>query len=64
MCSYESYWYLHTMGFRQFDLFGYDSSMEEPTDDIKKETTGADDEEPRPKYFKVAVKDKRLLDYW
>ena len=23
----------------------------------KKETTGADDEEPRPKYFKVAVKD-------
>jgi hypothetical protein len=51
---------MHTMGFRQFDLFGYDSCMNEPTDDMKKETTGADDEEPRPKYFKVAVKDKNF----
>ena len=51
---------MHTMGFRQFDLFGYDSCMDEPTDEMKKETTGADDEEPRPKYFKVAVKDKNF----
>ena len=51
---------MHTMGFRQFDLFGYDSCMEEPTEEMKKETTGAEDEEPRPKYFKVAVKDKNF----
>jgi len=51
---------MHTMGFRQFDLFGYDSCMNEPTAEQKKETTGADDEEPRPKYFKVAVKDKNF----
>jgi len=44
---------MHTMGFRFFDLFGFDSSMEEPTEEQKKETTGAEDEEPRPKYFKV-----------
>ena len=48
----------HTMGFRHFDLFGFDSSMEEPTDEQKKETTGAEDEEPRPKYFKVGVGEK------
>jgi len=46
---------LHTMGFRFFDLFGFDSNMEEPTDEQKKETTGAEDEQPRPKYFKVSV---------
>ena len=45
----------HTMGFRHFDLFGFDSSMEEPTKEQQKETTGAEDEEPRPKYFKVGV---------
>ena len=44
---------MHTMGFRFFDLFGFDSSMEEPTEEQKKETTGAEEEEPRPKYFKV-----------
>tara|TARA_R100001244_G_scaffold95000_1_gene71313 strand:- start:331 stop:2649 length:2319 start_codon:yes stop_codon:yes gene_type:complete len=51
----------HTMGFRSFDLFGFDCSMEEPTKKQQKETTGADDEEPRPKYFKVGVGD---TSYW
>ena len=46
---------MHTMGFRNFDLFGFDSCMEEPTEEQKKETTGAEDEEPKPKYFKVGV---------
>ena len=46
---------MHTMGFRFFELFGFDSSMEEPTKEQMKETTGAEDEEPRPKYFKVSV---------
>ena len=52
---------MHTMGFRHFDLFGFDSSMEEPTKEQMKETTGAEDEEPRPKYFQVGVGDKN---YW
>jgi len=51
----------HTMGFRSFDLFGFDCSMEEPTKEQQKETTGADDEERRPKYFKVGVGD---TSYW
>ena len=46
---------MHTMGFRNFDLFGFDSCMEEPTEEQKKETTGSEDEEPKPKYFKVGV---------
>ena len=49
------------MGFRAFDLFGFDCNMEEPTKEMRKETTGAEDEEPRPKYFQVGVKDKS---YW
>jgi hypothetical protein len=53
---------LHTMGFRTIHLFGFDCNLaEEPTKDMKKETTGAEDEEPRPKYFQVSVKDKP---YW
>jgi hypothetical protein len=52
---------MHTMGFRHFDLFGFDCSMEEPTEEQKKETTGAEDEEPKPKYFKVGVGNKN---YW
>ena len=53
---------MHTMGFRKFDLFGFDSSMEEePTDEQKKETTGAEDEEPKPKYIQVTVRDEN---YW
>jgi hypothetical protein len=53
---------LHTMGFRDMHLFGFDCCLkEEPTEEMKKETTGAEDEEPRPKYFKVGVDDK---DFW
>jgi len=52
---------MHTMGFRHFDLFGFDCSMEEPTKEQQKETTGAEDEEPKPKYFKVGVGGKN---YW
>ena len=48
---------MHTMGFRKFHLFGFDSSMEnEPTPEQKKETTGAEDEEPKPKYLQVNVR--------
>ena len=53
---------MHTMGFRQIDLFGFDCCLkDEPTDEMKKETTGAEDEEPRPKYFQVGVNNKN---YW
>jgi hypothetical protein len=52
---------MHTMGFRHFDLFGFDSSLEEPTKEQQKETTGAEDEDPRPKYIKVGVGGK---DFW
>ena len=53
---------LHTMGFRNLHLFGFECSLDkEPTDDMKKETTGADDEPKRPKYFQVSVGDKP---YW
>ena len=53
---------LHTMGFRNLHLFGFECSLEkEPTDDMKKETTGADDEPKRPKYFQVSIEDKS---YW
>jgi len=51
---------MHTMGFRFFDLFGFDCNMEEPTEEQKKETTGAEDEEPKPKYIKVGVGDKNF----
>tara|TARA_R100000315_G_C5232804_1_gene143846 strand:- start:189 stop:2498 length:2310 start_codon:yes stop_codon:yes gene_type:complete len=47
---------LHTLGFRHIHLFGFDCSLkDEPTEDMKKETTGAEDEEARPKYFQVSV---------
>tara|TARA_R110002020_G_scaffold150764_5_gene327624 strand:+ start:1357 stop:3651 length:2295 start_codon:yes stop_codon:yes gene_type:complete len=53
---------MHTMGFRSMHLFGFDCSLkEEPTKEMKKQTTGAEDEEPRPKYFQVGVRDKN---YW
>jgi len=48
---------MHTMGFRTFDLFGFDSSMQkQPTPEQMKETTGAEDEEPKPKYIQVNVR--------
>ena len=47
---------MHTMGFRDIELFGFDCSLkDEPTKEMLKETTGAEEEEPRPKYFKVGV---------
>ena len=53
---------MHTMGFRDIELFGFDCSLkDEPTKEMQKETTGAEDEEARPKYFKVGVGDKF---YW
>ncbi len=54
---------LHTMGFRDIHLFGFDCCMEEPTKEQKTETTGDIEggETPRPKYIQVSVKDK---DYW
>ena len=52
---------MHTMGFRKMELFGFDSCLKEPTREMKKETTGAEDEDPKPKYFKVGVADKF---YW
>jgi|TARA_B100001123_G_scaffold278365_1_gene309794 hypothetical protein len=52
---------MNTMGFREMHLFGFDCSMEEPTEEQMKETTGAEDEEPKPKYMKVTVNDK---DFW
>ena len=53
---------MHTMGFRDIELFGFDCSLkDEPTKEMLKETTGAEEEEPRPKYFKVGVGDNF---YW
>ena len=53
---------MHTMGFRNIELFGFDCSLkDEPTKKMMKETTGAEDEEARPKYFKVGVGEKF---YW
>ena len=48
---------LHTMGFRDVHLFGFDCCMEEPTNEQKTETTGdlEGGETPRPKYFQVTV---------
>lgn len=42
---------MHTLGFREFHLFGYDCSFPEPSDEEKKETT----DEGKPKYLKVGV---------
>jgi hypothetical protein len=54
---------LHTMGFRDIHLFGFDCCRDEPTDEEKTETTGDIDggETPKPKYIEVSVKDKS---YW
>ena len=52
---------MNTMGFREMHLFGFDCSMEEPTEKQMEETTGAEDEEPKSKYMKVTVNDK---DFW
>ena len=54
---------LHTMGFRDIHLFGFDCCRDEPTDEEKTETTGdlEGGETPKPKYIQVNVKDKS---YW
>ena len=54
---------MHTMGFRDIHLFGFDCCREEPTDEEKTETTGDIEggESPKPKYIQVNVKDKT---YW
>ena len=40
----------------------FDSCLkDEPTKDMLKETTGAEDEEPRPKYFRVGIGETQ---YW
>tara|TARA_R110001592_G_scaffold333410_1_gene617206 strand:- start:353 stop:1027 length:675 start_codon:yes stop_codon:yes gene_type:complete len=54
---------MHTMGFRDIHLFGYDCCMKEPTDEEKTQTTGDIEggETPRPKYFQVTVGDNT---YW
>tara|TARA_R100001086_G_scaffold245196_2_gene175808 strand:- start:700 stop:3018 length:2319 start_codon:yes stop_codon:yes gene_type:complete len=45
---------MHTLGFREFHLFGYDCSMPEPSEEEQKEVT----EEGKPKYLKVGVDDE------
>jgi hypothetical protein len=54
---------LHTMGFRDLHLFGFDSCRKKPTKKEMTETTGdlEGGETPRPKYIQVNVKDKT---YW
>ena len=54
---------LHTMGFRDIHLFGFDCCREEPTKEEMTETTGdlEGGETPKPKYIQVNVKDKS---YW
>mgnify|MGYP003116801032 CR=1 FL=1 len=54
---------LHTMGFRDLHLFGFDCCREEPSKEEMTETTGDIEggETPKPKYIQVNVKDKA---YW
>ena len=47
---------MHTLGFRNFHLFGYDCSTLEPSEEEKKELT----DEDKPKYIKVSVGDKNF----
>jgi len=54
---------LHTMGFRDIHLFGYDCCRDEPTKEELTETTGDIEggEIPKPKYMQVTVNNK---EYW
>jgi hypothetical protein len=54
---------LHTMGFRDIHLFGFECCRDEPTKEEKTETTGDVDggESPKPKYMQVNVKETT---YW
>ena len=48
---------MHTLGFRNFHLFGYDCSIDEPPEEEQKKK----DEEDKPKYIRVSVDNKP---YW
>ena len=48
----------HTLGFRNFELFGFDCSVGEITEEMKKETT--DTEKQRPKYMQVETGGKKF----
>ena len=54
---------LHTLGFRDIHLFGFDCCRDEPTKEEKTETTGdlEGGEVPKPKYMEVNVNEKT---YW
>ena len=54
---------LHTMGFRNIDLFGFDSCRDEPSKEELTEVTGDIEggEVPKPKYIEVSVDEKK---YW
>jgi len=54
---------LHTMGFREIHLFGFDCCRDEPSKEEMTETVGDIEggETPKPKYIQVNVKDKT---YW
>ncbi len=48
----------HTLGFRNFELFGFDCSVDEVTEEMKKETT--DTEQTKPKYMQVETNGKHF----
>ena len=54
---------LHTMGFRDIHLFGFDCCRDEPSKEELTETTGDIEggEVPKPKYMQVTVNEK---EYW
>lgn len=43
----------HIMGFRNFELFGFDCSVDNITDEMKKQTMDSGDGQKKPKYFQV-----------
>lgn len=43
----------HILGFRNFELFGFDCSIPEVTAEMKKERVNIEDKDDKPKYFKV-----------
>jgi len=43
----------HILGFRNFELFGFDCSIPEVTEEMKKETVSLEGEKTKPKYFRV-----------
>ena len=45
---------MHTLGFRQFHLFGYDCSFAEPSEKLQKEK----DDQGKPKFIRVSVDHK------